>query len=72
MNAHNESTDKLTQDTESTASPVQKKQYKLSWYAVLREKPEALAKFKEYANQRYEARKNAKNELAAMRLLYQQ
>ena len=35
------------------------KEGKTSWYSIIKENPEALAKFKEYTKQRYEERKKA-------------
>lgn len=60
MDIYNESN--TPQNNENVAP---KKQYKTSWYSALKENPEAFAKHKEYAKQKYEDRKKAAQILAA-------
>ena len=64
MTTYNETCHNSTQISSVSASPAKERQYKLSWYSAIRENPDAYAKFKEYAKQRYEARKIALKELA--------
>ena len=57
-------------DTPQSSTALDKKQAKPSWYSILKENPEALARFKECAKETYkiskpspEAKKKSEREL---------
>ena len=55
----------------STVAPLtREKVCKTSWYSVLKENPEILARFKECTKQRYEDRKKAFKEQVELGLIY--
>ena len=65
MNTCNETSYNTAINT--AAAPLARvKEGKTSWYSIIKENPEALAKFKEYAKQRYEERKKVIKEKAEL------
>ena len=68
MNTCNENTYTTAINT-AVAPLAQEKVCKTSWYSVLKESPEILAKFKECTKQRYEDRKKAFKEQVELGLI---
>ena len=68
MDTYNENT--YNTSVNSAVAPLaREKEGKTSWYSVLKENPEAMAKFKEYTKQRYEERKKVIKEKAELGIL---
>ena len=68
MTAYSENTYTTAINT-AVAPLAREKVCKTSWYSVLKENPEAMAKFKEYTKQRYEERKKVIKEKAELGIL---